>query len=60
MREIIVVTKNGEYTTETDWNLDVLAQNLDCSDYSESKRSINIGNYIFKKEDIVMIKPVRE
>ena len=58
MKEIIIVTQNGEYRTETSWNLEILAQSLDCSILGEGEKSINIGDYIFKKKDIIMIKPI--
>lgn len=38
MKEIIIVTQNGEYRTKTSWNLEILAQSLDCSILGEGEK----------------------
>ncbi|KOA76611.1 hypothetical protein ADU78_05885 [Clostridium botulinum] len=57
-----IITRQGEFKTNSNWNMELLARNLNLEGYNRQNEmaTINIGDYIFRKGDVIRVEIVKD
>ncbi|AEB77656.1 hypothetical protein ADU80_04850 [Clostridium botulinum] len=58
-----IITKQGEFETNSDWQMELLTRNLNLEGFNSKQNemaTINIGDYIFRKGDVIRVEIVKD
>lgn len=57
-----IITKQGDFVTNSEWNMVALTKELNVTGFDTRRQEqeiINIGDFIFRKKDIIRVELIR-